>query len=66
VIRLKLNQTARKCPIELRRITYKEAVSGKRYGLLSNNFKLCARTIADAYQARWQVELFFLMNKKEP
>jgi IS4 transposase len=31
----------------------------KRYTFLTNNFKLSARTIADIYKARWQVELFF-------
>jgi len=57
-------QTAKKCPTQLRRIVYKEPVTGKRYVFLSNNFKLAAKTIADIYKARWQVELFFKWIKQ--
>jgi len=32
--------------------------TGKRYILLTNNFRLPAKTIADIYKARRQVELF--------
>ena len=57
-------QTAKKCPVPMRRIGYKDSVTGKRYTFLTNNFKLCARTIADIYKARWQVELFFKWVKQ--
>jgi len=40
-------QTAKKCPVQLRRIAYRDAETGKRYVFLTNNFKLSARTIAD-------------------
>jgi len=56
--------TAKKCPIQLRRIGYRDAQTGKHYIFLTNNFKLAARTIADIYKARWQVELFFKWVKQ--
>ncbi|MCU7795575.1 MAG: IS4 family transposase [Candidatus Thiodiazotropha sp. (ex Myrtea spinifera)] len=57
-------QTARKCPIQLRRIGYRDPETGKHYVFLTNNFKLAAKTIADIYKARWQVELFFKWVKQ--
>lgn len=57
-------QTAKKCPVQLRRIGYKDAITGKHYVFLTNNFKLSAKTIADIYKSRWQVELFFKWIKQ--
>ena len=57
-------QTAKRCPIPLRRIGYRDATTGKRYVFLTNNFSLSAKTIADIYRARWQVELFFKWIKQ--
>lgn len=57
-------QTANKCPIRLRRIGFRDPENGKHYVFLSNNFKLAAKTIADIYKARWQVELFFKWIKQ--
>ncbi len=57
-------QTAKKCPVQLRRIVYRDAETGKRYVFLTNNFKLSAKTIADIYKARWQVELFLKWIKQ--
>ena len=57
-------QTRKKCPIQLRRIGYRDPQTGKLYYFLTNNFKLAAKTIADIYKARWQVELFFKWIKQ--
>ncbi len=57
-------QTAKKCPVPLRRIGYRDSETGKHYVFLTNNFKLAAKTIADIYKARWQVELFFKWIKQ--
>jgi len=56
--------TAKTCPIQLRRIGYRDPETGKHYIFLTNNFKLAAKTIADIYKARWQVELFFKWVKQ--
>ena len=57
-------RTAKKCPVPLRRIGYRDAETGKHYIFLTNHFALAARTIADIYKARWQVELFFKWIKQ--
>jgi hypothetical protein len=57
-------QTVKKCPVQLRRIGYRDSETGKHYVFLTNNFKLAAKTIADIYKARWQVELFFKWIKQ--
>jgi len=52
------------CPIQLRRIGYRDPQTGKHYSFITNNFKLAAKTIADIYKARWEVELFFKWIKQ--
>ncbi|WP_424947912.1 IS4 family transposase [Candidatus Spongiihabitans sp.] len=52
------------CPIPLCRIGYRDAKTGKHYVFLTNNLKLAAKTVADLYRARWQVELFFKWIKQ--
>jgi len=56
--------TAQKCPIPLRRIGYRDPETGKHYVFLTNNFSLAAKTIADIYKSRWEVELFFKWIKQ--
>lgn len=64
VIQFTGSKTSKECPIKLRRIGYKDSVTGKHYVFLTNNFKLSAKTIADIYKSRWQVELFFKWIKQ--
>ena len=55
---------AKNCPIALRRVGYRDAETGKHYFFLTNAFELDAKTIADIYKERWQVELFFKWIKQ--
>ncbi len=48
----------------LRRVGYRDAETGKHYVFLTNQFNLAAKTIADVYKDRWQVELFFKTIKQ--
>ena len=50
---------AQDCPNQLRRVGYRHPDIGQHYVFLTNIFHLSARTIADIYRDRWQVELFF-------
>ena len=45
--------------LRLRRIGFRDPQSGKRYEFLTNHFRLVAKTIADVYKERWQIEIFF-------
>lgn len=51
-------------PGPLRRITFVDPESGKRFVFLTNNFALPALTIANLYRCRWRVELFFKWIKQ--
>jgi len=52
------------CPSPLRRIGYRDPETKKHYVFLTNNFKLSAKTIADIYKERWQIEIFFRWIKQ--
>jgi hypothetical protein len=51
-------------PDALRRISYLDVETRKRFKFLTNNFTLPALTVALIYKARWQVELFFKWIKQ--
>jgi len=54
----------KRCPHRLRRIGYRDSETGRRYVFLTTNFALSAKTVADIYKSRWQVELFFKWIKQ--
>ena len=64
IIRLKVFYSRQGYPEKLRRVHYLDADSNRRLVLLTNNFTLSARGIADLYRCRWQVELFFKWIKQ--
>jgi Domain of unknown function (DUF4372)/Transposase DDE domain len=51
-------------PDSLRRVSYLDVATRKRFKFLTNNFTLPALTIAQIYKSRWQVELFFKWIKQ--
>jgi len=51
-------------PDALRRVSYLDVDTRKRFKFLTNNFTLPAVTIAQIYKSRWQVELFFKWIKQ--
>ena len=57
-------RTAQRYPDPLRRVGYFDVEKDSRLTFLTNNFLLPPLTIAQLYQARWQVELFFRWIKQ--
>ncbi len=57
-------KTATLYPDPVRRISYVDLDTGQRFVFLTNNFTLPALQIAQLYQCRWQVELFFKWIKQ--
>ncbi len=48
----------------IRRVGYRDRQTGKHYVFITNQFSWSAKTIADIYKQRWQVELFFKWIKQ--
>jgi len=51
-------------PAVLRRISYFDIETNKRFVFLTNNFSLPALTIAQLYKCRWRIEIFFKWIKQ--
>ena len=51
-------------PESFRRIKFYDSTRNKRIVFLTNNMTLPAKSIADLYKSRWQVELFFKWIKQ--
>ena len=52
-------RTHAKYPQPLRRITFVDLATGRRFRFLTNDLVLPALTIVELYRCRWQIELFF-------
>lgn len=63
-IRLTGYKTAKHYPEKFRRIKYVDAETKQVYVFLTNQFDIKAKTIAELYKNRWQVELFFKWIKQ--
>jgi len=57
-------QTHKKYPYPLRKIRFWDKENQKILVFLTNDFELSAKTIADIYKARWEIELFFKTIKQ--
>ncbi len=64
VIALVTHKSKRGYPERLRRVSYFDKERKKRLVFLTNNFDITAKTVADIYKQRWQVELFFKWIKQ--
>jgi len=64
VITLATQNAKKGYPEKLRRVSYYDKERDKRLVFLTNHFEITAKTVADIYKQRWQVELFFKWIKQ--
>lgn len=57
-------QNAQSYPNALRRVIWRDALTGEVYSFITNNFTLTAEQIALIYKKRWEIELFFKWIKQ--
>lgn len=57
-------KSSRLHPDPLRRVSYYDSETDRRFVFLTNNFAIPALTVARLYKSRWQVELFFKWIKQ--
>jgi len=58
-VRLNGTKTKKHFPHDLRRVSFRDAESGKLLVFITNNFEIDALVVARIYKASWQIEPFF-------
>jgi hypothetical protein len=61
---LKRRKSRRAYPQTLRRVSYRDQETHRRFVFLTNLFDIPAKTVADIHKYRWQIELFFKWIKQ--
>ena len=64
MIRFTSDRSQKKSLPDVRRVGFYDKDTKKQYYFLTNNYEFEAKTIAEIYKQRWQVELFFKWIKQ--
>ncbi len=64
IVTLTVRLSGKRYPARLRRVSYRDPLSGKTLVFVTNNFHIPPQTVADLYRCRWQIELFFKWIKQ--